>query len=134
MPACILIIEDNPANLELARYLLAAHGYPTLAATDGREGVRVIREARPDLVLCDLQIPLLDGYGVVAEIRNDPGLNGTVVVAVTAFSMLGDRATALAAGFDGYVSKPIDPVGFVPEIESFLPPELRVPRPAAASG
>jgi CheY-like chemotaxis protein len=133
MPARILIIEDNPANLELARFLLVAHGYSTLAASDGGEGVRIIREARPDLVLCDLQMPVLDGYAVLAAIRNDPELNGTLVVAVTAFSMPGDRITALAAGFDGYVSKPIDPAGFVAEIESFLPAGLRVPRPAAAN-
>ena len=78
MAALILIVEDYPANLELAKYLIDAHGYSTLTATDGGEGVRIVRDARPDLVLCDLQLPILDGYAVLSKIRNDPALRGTV--------------------------------------------------------
>ncbi len=129
MAARILIIEDNPANLELAKYLLEAHGYPTLSASDGGEGIRIARESHPELVLCDLQIPVLDGYGVLTEIRADPSLLDTRVVAVTALSMPVDRTAALGAGFDGYISKPIDPEGFVPEIEAFLRPESRALHP-----
>jgi CheY-like chemotaxis protein len=129
MPARILIIEDNPANLELARYLLEARGYPTLAAIDGEQGLRAAHAERPDLVLCDLQMPVMDGYEVMRQLRNDPLLRDVVAIAVTAFSMPGDRDAVLAAGFDGYVSKPIDPEGFVQQIEAHLRPELRSERP-----
>jgi CheY-like chemotaxis protein len=124
MAARILIIEDNPANLELVRYLLEAHGYSAVIAPDGGEGMRVAREQRPDLVLCDLQMPVLDGYGVLAELRKDPALRPVPVVAVTALSMAGDRSSVLSAGFDGYISKPIDPERFVGQIEAFLRPDL----------
>jgi len=133
MPACILIIEDNPANLELVRYLLDAHGYPTLTATNGEDGLRLFASARPDIVLCDLQLPVLDGYEVLSEIRKDPARADTMVIAVTAFSMSGDRAKVTAAGFDGYISKPIDPTTFVQQIESLLRPDLRASRPVPDS-
>jgi CheY-like chemotaxis protein len=133
MAARILIIEDNPASLELARYLLATHGYSALTASDGGEGVRIVREENPDLVLCDLQMPVLDGYGVLSEIRNHQALGGIPVVAVTAFSMSGDRSAAFSAGFDGYISKPIDPEHFVAQVEAFLRPELRTAGPPPAS-
>src|SRR2546427_162631 len=133
MPASFLIIEDNPANLELVRYLLDAHGYPTLTATTGEDGLRLFASARPDIVLCDLQLPVLDGYEVLSEIRKDPARGDTMVIAVTAFSMSGDRAKVTAAGFDGYISKPIDPTTFVQQIESLLRPDLRASRPASDS-
>lgn len=129
MAARILIIEDNPANLELVRYLLDASGYTTLAAADGHEGLRLVAEARPELVLCDLQLPGLNGYQVLSEIRVDPKSAAIPVVAVTAFSMLGDRAKALSSGFDGYISKPIDPEAFVSQVEAFLTAAQRAPRP-----
>jgi CheY-like chemotaxis protein len=129
MAARVLIIEDNPANLELARYLLDAYGYPTLTAIDGEAGFRVFRDARPDVVLCDLQLPVIDGYEVLSKIRNDPALGDAIVIAVTAFSMPGDRAKAFSAGFDGYIPKPIDPTSFVQQIEAFLRPDLRAARP-----
>lgn len=129
MPARILIVEDNQANLELARYLLEFAGYSLLAAADGAEGFDILRREQPDLVLCDLQMPIMDGYGMVRKVREDPSLLNTTAIAVSALSMAGDRATALAAGFDGYLSKPIDPEKFVEEIEAFLPPELRALRP-----
>ena len=131
MPARILIIEDNPANLELVRYLLDAHGYPTLTAVNGEEGLRLFGSERPDVVLCDLQLPTLDGYEVLSEIRKDPARGDTIVIAVTAFSMPGDRAKATGAGFDGYISKPIDPTSFVQEIEALVGPDLRASRPGS---
>jgi len=133
MPARILIIEDNPANLELVRYLLKANGYTTLTAQDGGEGIQIAREASPDLVLCDLQMPVLDGYGVLSEIRSDPKLRDTRVIAVTAFSMSGDRSKVFSAGFDGYIAKPIDPERFVAQVEAYLLPELRAAPPPPAS-
>jgi CheY-like chemotaxis protein len=129
MPARVLIVEDHPANLDLARYLLEAHGYGTLSATDGAQGLRLARAERPDLILCDLQMPVMDGYELMRELRGDPLFRNTIVLAVTALSMPGDRDTALAAGFHGYISKPIDPEHFVRQIEAYLPAGLRAERP-----
>lgn len=120
--ARILVIEDNPANLELAQYLLEHRGHTVLLATDGQQGVNVARSERPELVICDLQMPVLDGYGVLAQLKGDEAMRGTPVVAVTAFSMSGDEEKVRQAGFDGYFSKPIEPETFVQRIEAFLPP------------
>lgn len=123
--ARILIIEDNAANLELAQYLLEHRGHRVLLATDGELGVQAARRERPELVLCDLQMPRLDGYGVLEQMRGDPTLAGTPIVAVTAFSMPGDAQKVRDAGFDGYFSKPIEPETFVSQIEAFLPAAAR---------
>lgn len=120
MPATILIIEDNAANLALVEYLCRAAGHSTLSATDGAAGVRSAREVLPDVILCDLQMPVLDGYEVLQQLRGDPATRRIPVVAVTAFSSAGDRTRAIGAGFDGYLSKPIDPETFVAEVESYL--------------
>lgn len=125
MPARILVVEDNEANLELVRYLLEHAGHAVFVARDGLVGVETALRVRPDLVLCDLQMPLLDGYGLLERLRGDPAVSATPIVAVTAFSMRGDDSRVLTAGFDGYVSKPIDPGTFVARMEAFLPPALR---------
>jgi two-component system, cell cycle response regulator DivK len=125
MPARILVVEDNAANLELVRYLLEHAGHAVLVARDGMAGVETALRVLPDLVLCDLQMPLLDGYGLLERLRGHPASSATPIVAVTAFSMRGDESRVLTAGFDGYVSKPIDPDTFVARIEAFLPPGLR---------
>jgi two-component system cell cycle response regulator len=121
MPARILIIEDNSHNLELMAYLLGAFGHVTLRGRDGEEGLEIARRERPDMIICDLQMPKLDGIGVAREIRQDPSLAATPLIAVTAFAMRGDREAALKAGFDGYISKPIVPEEFVGQVEAFLP-------------
>jgi CheY-like chemotaxis protein len=133
MTARILIIEDNAANLELVRYLLAFHGYAVMEARDGVQGVEIAMKERPDLIICDLQMPLLDGYHVLAQLRDNSGGVNFVVVAVTAFSMPNDRQMVMTAGFDGYLSKPIEPENFVSQIEAFLPAELRAPSRATNS-
>ena len=126
MTARILIIEDNYANLELAEYLLNAWGHVTLAARDGAEGVRTARHEQPDLIICDLQMPVMNGYEVVRELKTDASLALVPVIAVTAMSMPGDRDQVMSAGFQGYLPKPIDPETFVQTIEGFLPPEMRM--------
>ena len=133
MVARVLIIEDNKANLELAEYLLKASGYITLTATDGEEGVRTARKEHPDLIICDLQMPVMDGYEVVRELKKDPQLRSTPVIAVTALSMPGDRKQVMSAGFDGYLSKPIEPETFAGTVGGFLPPGLRAPRQPGGS-
>ncbi len=121
MPARILIIEDNPTNMELMVYLLRAFGYTPLMAYDGEEGLAVARRALPDLIICDVHLPKLDGYGVVAALKGDVALRAIPTLAVTALAMVGDRDRLLAAGFDGYIGKPIEPDVFVAQLESFLP-------------
>jgi CheY-like chemotaxis protein len=120
LPARILIIEDNPANMELMVYLLKAYGHEPLCARDGREGIGLACEARPDLVICDVHLPQVDGYGVVGFIKSQAALRAVPAIAVTALAMVGDQEKLLDAGFDGYISKPIDPETFVPTIERFL--------------
>lgn len=118
--ARIVIVEDNPANLYLLTYLLNARGHTTDSATDGVEGLERVRAQRPDLVLCDLQMPRLDGYEVLRQIRDDPGLANVPVVAVTAYSMPGDRIRVTQAGFDGYLTKPFNPETVIAQIEGYL--------------
>jgi CheY-like chemotaxis protein len=118
----ILIIEDNPANMDLMVYLLGAFGFETLRAVSGEDGLERARRDGPDLVLSDIHLPGIDGYEVARAIKADPKLDGLPVVAVTALAMVGDRERGLDAGFDGYVSKPIDPETFVTSLAAFLPP------------
>ena len=129
MAARILVVEDNAANLELVRYLLTFHGYTVLSACDGAHGVALAHQEQPDLVICDLQLPALDGYEVLAQLREHAGNTRLPIVAVTAYSMPRDRHTVLSAGFDGYLSKPIEPANFVGQIEAYLPAALRTRRP-----
>jgi len=129
MPARILIIEDDIASRGLVKYLLEVSGYETLDADEGSLGVRMALEANPDLVICDLQMPVMNGYDVVHYLQMHPAWRRVPMIAVTAFSMAGDRETALAAGFNEHITKPITPETFVSQIEVFLPPALRVTRP-----
>jgi len=122
--ARILIIEDNPTNMELMVYLLRAFGYTPLTAADGEEGVAAAQRERPDLIICDVHLPKLDGYGVVAALKADPATRHIPALAVTALAMVGDRERLLGAGFDGYIGKPIEPDSFVTQLESFLPGEM----------
>lgn len=124
-PAHVLVIEDDPASLKLVELLLGHAGYRAIAVGDGAEGLRHARSGRFDLVLCDLQVPVLDGFEILAHLLGDDRWRRVPVIAITALSMPGDRERALGAGFDGYFSKPIDPERFVADIEAFLPPDLR---------
>ena len=118
------MIEDNEDNIRLVDCVLRAHGYEPLLATSGEVGVQLALERRPDLILVDIRMPHMDGYEVVARLRH-AGLEGTRFVAVTASAMVGDREKIVAAGFDGYIQKPIDPETFIAEVECFLPREAR---------
>ena len=116
----ILVIEDNPTNLELMTYLLNAFGHTTIVARDGEEGVEVALRTNPDLILCDIALPKLDGYGVARRLKAESTLNGVPLIAVTASAMVGDRDKVVTSGFDGYISKPITPETFVAEVEGHL--------------
>ena len=125
MGARILAVEDTPHNLYLMTYLLESGGHQVNQATTGTDGLAAARSSKPDLVLLDIQLPDLDGYRVLTLLREDPVLADVPVVAVTAYAMVGDRDKKLRAGFDGYLSKPLDPETFVASVESHLPPPLR---------
>ncbi|MBI1889688.1 MAG: response regulator [Burkholderiales bacterium] len=125
MGATILIIEDNPANMELMAYLLRAFGHTVYTAYDGAAGIHMAYYGRPELIACDVHMPRMDGYEIVRRLKEDEALRRIPVVAVTALAMVGDKEKLLAAGFDGYIGKPIDPEQFVGEIEKYLPAGLR---------
>lgn len=133
MSARILIIEDNPTNMELMEYLLQAFGHTPLYANDGLEGVEAALKLMPDLIICDVHIPKLDGYGVVRQIKAKKPLSMIPVIAVTAMAMVGDREKLITAGFDSYIAKPIDPENFMDQIEKFLPQHLRSSAPSEPS-
>jgi len=113
MPEKILVIEDNEANRVLMRQILKYHGYEVLEAADGAAGLAMAKEHMPDLILLDLQMPVMGGIAVIGELRKTPELCKLKVIAVTSFAMKGDRERALEAGFDEYVTKPIDTRKFV---------------------
>lgn len=120
MPRRVLVIEDNPANLELMTYLLQAFGFGVVAAVDGEAGLEAARVAQPDLILCDVQLPGIDGYAVARELKGDAALRSVPLIAITALAMMGDREKVLIGGFDGYIAKPIDPETFVSDVEAYL--------------
>jgi CheY-like chemotaxis protein len=104
----ILLIEDNQQNRILMRQILARQGYDLLEARDGLTGIEMARAHLPALILLDIQMPVMNGFMVIRELRNDAELRKIKVIAVTSFAMKGDREKALRAGFDEYVTKPID--------------------------
>jgi len=122
MKPTILLIEDNEQNRYLATFLLEAHGYGIVPAVDGAQGIELAGRLLPQLILLDIQLPLMDGYAVARALRRNPALANIPIVAVTSYAMAGDREKALAAGCNGYLEKPINPETFVPEIERFLNP------------
>src|SRR5438067_910127 len=118
--ARILVIEDNPTNLALMSYLLTAYGHEVMTAADGEEGLEVVSRSLPELIISDVQLPKVDGFGVAAQLKSHPALRSIPLLAVTALAMVGDRDKLLVAGFDGYLSKPIDPETFVSTVVAFL--------------
>jgi len=116
----ILIAEDNAVNRELLRELLEIRGYTVEEACDGEEALRMVRESRPDILLLDIGMPLLDGFAVVSKIRENPRLASLPIVAVTAYAMQGDRDKILNSKFDGYLSKPVNARALAEELERLL--------------
>jgi CheY-like chemotaxis protein len=118
--AKILVVEDSPDIRVLIRMLLESAGHEVITASDGREGVETARRERPDLVLMDLSLPVLSGWEAAHQIKSAPETGGITVIAVTAHAMQGDRERALAAGCDGFLSKPIDEENFEKEVGAWL--------------
>jgi CheY-like chemotaxis protein len=115
----ILVVDDNLSSRELVKFALEP-GYAVVEATDGRDAIMQIRQKLPDLILLDVQMPEMDGYETLHEIRANPESAGVPVIAVTAFAMLEDRQKAFEAGFDGYTAKPINIAALRTQIDSLL--------------
>jgi CheY-like chemotaxis protein len=121
MPAdTILVVDDEPVNLELARVLLQLDDYNVRLATNAQEALTVLRDCRPRLILVDLQMPGMDGLELTRRLKVDPIHRDAVVIALTASAMKGDEQKALAAGCDGYISKPIEPSEFSRIVADYL--------------
>jgi len=118
----ILLIEDNAQNRYLVTYLMEQAGHEVVPAVSGPIGIELAGQVRPDLVLLDIQLPVMDGYAVARALKGNPATGAIPIVAVTSYAMVGDREKALAAGCDGYMEKPINPETFVADVERFLPP------------
>jgi two-component system cell cycle response regulator len=120
MSARILLIEDNPTNLDLMTYLLRAFGHEVTCETDGEAGLSRAETGSYDLVLTDILMPHMDGFEFARRFKASPLHANVPLVAITALAMTGDRERIIASGFDGYIAKPIDPHKFQEQIESFL--------------
>ncbi|MGA2158471.1 MAG: response regulator [Dehalococcoidia bacterium] len=117
----ILYIEDNEQNFYLVKVLLSTRDYEVIWARDGQEGIDKAEQSGPDLILLDIQLPVMDGYEVASRLRSKPELTGIPIVAVTSYAMAGDREKALSAGCNGYIEKPIDPDTFLAQIDKYFP-------------
>ena len=116
----ILIVEDNEINMKLIKTILKSKGYLLTEARDGEEALQAVASEAPDLILMDIQIPKIDGLEATRRIRKMEGLGNTLIVALTAHAMEGDREKILEAGCNGYIAKPINTRTFVEEIEAVL--------------
>jgi len=121
MKQSILLIEDNEQNSYLTTFLLEKHGFDVVSVPDGSAGIDLAEKLLPNLILLDIQLPMMDGYAVATALRKIKALTHVPIVAVTSYAMVGDREKCLAAGCNGYIEKPINPETFVAEISVFLP-------------
>ena len=117
----ILVVEDTEDNRQILRDLLGMAGYQMIEANDGAEGVAMAAEYAPDLILMDIQMPVMDGYEATRRIKADPALQAIPVIAVTSYALSGDEAKARAAGCDDFVPKPFSPRQLLAKIRKMLP-------------
>ena len=127
MNPTLLLIEDNEKNRYLATFLLEERGYQVVHAPDGPRGIALAQEARPEVIVLDIQLPGMDGHAVARALRQIEHVRSVPIIAVTSFAMVGDREKALAAGCDGYIEKPINPATFAEEIARFRAPKRPPP-------
>lgn len=116
----VLIVDDHPMNIELARFVLEAGGFAVDVAVDAAQAIKGIAARRPDLILMDIQMPGTDGLALTRQLKQDPLTQGIVVVAFTAYAMKGDEARMRAAGCDGYLTKPIQVASFAASVQALL--------------
>jgi two-component system cell cycle response regulator DivK len=117
----ILVVEDQEDNLQIMRDLLTSAGFEIVEAKDGEAGVKTAMAERPDLILMDIQLPLLDGYEATRRIKADPALTATPIIVVTSYALSGDDIKARDAGCNAYVPKPFSPRQLLAKIREFLP-------------
>src|SRR5581483_3313039 len=131
MTCRVLIVEDDAVSQELMGFLIRAFGHEVLTAGNGREGVEAARRELPALILMDVRMPVMTGLEAVLELKRDisAAIRHIPVIAVTAFAMVGDRDQMLRAGFDGYITKPINPETFLQQIQPYLGQSLAAPAP-----
>jgi len=117
----ILVVEDQEDNRLILRDLLSTAGYELIEATNGQEGVELAQKERPDLILMDIHLPVMDGYEATRRIKADAALHAIPVIAVTSYALSGDEAKARTAGCDGYVTKPFSPRQLLAKLREYLP-------------
>jgi len=121
MSKCILIVEDQEDNRTILRDLLGKAGYDIIEAVNGEDGVALALAKRPDLILMDIQLPVMDGYEATRRIKANAALKAIPVIAVTSYALSGDEAKARAAGCDAYVAKPFSPRQLLAKVREYLP-------------
>jgi two-component system, cell cycle response regulator DivK len=117
----ILVVEDEEDNRQILRDLLTTAGYEMTEAVNGEEALAEVAKQRPDLILMDIQLPVMDGYEATRRIRINPDLKSLPIIAVTSYALAGDESKALASGCDAYVSKPYSPRQLLEKIREYLP-------------
>jgi two-component system cell cycle response regulator DivK len=120
MGKVVLIVEDEHKNLKLVRDILNLSGYATLEATDGPQGISAAKKSSPDLILMDIQLPMMDGVESTRILKGDPNTKNIPVMALTSYAMKGDKRKILEAGFDAYMTKPLDVDKFLEMVSNFL--------------
>jgi two-component system cell cycle response regulator DivK len=120
MSKCILVVEDQEDNRQILRDLLGSAGYQLVEAENGEEALKALALQRPDLILMDIQLPVLDGYETTRRIRANGDFKTIPIIAVTSYALAGDDAKALAAGCDGYVTKPYSPRQLLAKVREYL--------------
>ncbi len=117
----ILVVEDQEDNRQIIRDMLSTTDYEITEAENGEEALAAVTKQRPDLILMDIQMPILDGYEATRRIKADPGLRSIPIIAITSYALSGDEQKARAAGCDDYVPKPYSPRQLLAKIKEFLP-------------
>src|SRR6188474_3056737 len=120
MSKCILVVEDQEDNRQIVRDLLGSAGFQLIGAENGEEALKALARQRPDLILMDIQLPIMDGYETTRLIRANGDLKSIPIIAVTSYALAGDDAKALAAGCDGYVTKPYSPRQLLAKVREYL--------------
>ena len=121
MSKCILVVEDQEDNRQILRDLLGNAGFELLEAENGEQALAALASHRPDLILMDIQLPIMDGYEATRRIRADFKMNSIPIIAVTSYALTGDEAKALAAGCNAYVTKPYSPRALLAKVREYVP-------------
>ena len=120
MASCILIVEDQEDNRQILRDLLGNAGFDLIEAENGEQALAALAKQRPDLILMDIQLPIMDGYEAARRIRTNPEMKDIPIIAVTSYALAGDEAKALAAGCTAYITKPFSPRALLSKVREYL--------------